>query len=169
MDTKYCLDTNVLIQAWQKYYSPDYCPEYWMVLNQLGLLGRIFIPKNVYDEIIHTDDELSGWLKASQIPVSKITESVIDHLKCIYETNPDHARLVDSTRERSLADPWVIAHAIDEAATVVTKESKVTAISSKKIKIPNVCENMGIKCIDDFQFIRETGIVFSCKLKDSLF
>ncbi|MGM0531632.1 MAG: DUF4411 family protein [Bacteroidota bacterium] len=26
---KYCLDANVLIQAWQKYYSPDICPGYW--------------------------------------------------------------------------------------------------------------------------------------------
>ena len=40
---KYCLDSNVLIQAWQKYYNPKYCPEYWDVLNELGKQEIIFI------------------------------------------------------------------------------------------------------------------------------
>ncbi len=25
---KYCLDANVLIQSWQKYYNPKFCPDY---------------------------------------------------------------------------------------------------------------------------------------------
>jgi hypothetical protein len=46
MSTKaeiYCLDANVLIQAWQKYYSPKFCPDYWELLNELGKQGRIFL------------------------------------------------------------------------------------------------------------------------------
>ena len=43
----YCLDANVLIQAWQKYYAPDICPDYWEILNKLGSQGRIFIPEEV--------------------------------------------------------------------------------------------------------------------------
>lgn len=39
----YCLDANVLIQAWQKYYSPVLCPDYWKILDSLGSEGRIFI------------------------------------------------------------------------------------------------------------------------------
>jgi hypothetical protein len=41
---KYCLDANVLIQAWQKYYNPKFCPDYWRVLIELGNQGTIFIP-----------------------------------------------------------------------------------------------------------------------------
>ncbi|MDR6805396.1 hypothetical protein J2Y45_002295 [Dyadobacter sp. BE34] len=55
---KYCLDANVLIQAWNSYYSPKFCPTYWDVLNELGSAGRIFIPEAVRDEITRTDDEL---------------------------------------------------------------------------------------------------------------
>jgi hypothetical protein len=62
-----------------------------------------------------------------------------------------------------LADPWVIAHAMKEKAIVVTKESKVTT-STDKIKIPNVCENMGVECINDFRFIEEMNIKFFCKM-----
>ena len=71
---------------------------------------------------------------------------------------------MDNTKNRSLADPWVIAHAIKNKSIVVTKEEKIATPTSKRIKIPNVCDNMGIKWINDFQFIEELNIQFSCKL-----
>lgn len=164
---KYCLDANVLIQAWQKYYSPKFCPDYWIVLDELGKLGIIFIPKMVYDEITRTDDDLSKWLKKSNIPVAEIDENVTRFLKMIFAADPSHQNLVDNTKNRSLADPWVIAHAINVNAIVVTKEEKVTATNTSKIKIPNVCDNMGVPWINDFQLIDKLNIIFSCKLISS--
>ncbi len=161
---KYCLDTNILIQAWQKYYSPKFCPEYWQVLNQLGYSGQIFIPEEVRDEILKTDDDLAKWIKQCQIPIIKTNQTVTENLTQIYAANPLHKFLVDNTKARSLADPWVIAHAITENATVVTQEIKVTAVSSKRIKIPNVCENMNVRCINDFKMIDELNIKFGCKI-----
>lgn len=158
---KYCLDANVLIQAWQKYYNPKFCPDYWKILSELGKSGKLFIPESVYDEIIRTDDDLSKWLKGSEIPIHKISGPVTIHLRKILE---DYPLLVDNTKARSLADPWVIAHALHENATVVTKEEKVTALNSNKIKIPNVCDNIGIRWINDFQFIDESDIKFQCFL-----
>lgn len=159
---KYCLDANVLIQAWQKYYSPKFCPDYWQLLNEIGEKDKIFMPEVVYDEITRTDDELSAWLKNSKIPIRKINEPVTKCLQTIYSNNPLHKYLVDNTKSRSLADPWVIAHAINENAIVVTKEEKVTALNSTKIKIPNVCDNMGVHWINDFQMIEELNIIFKC-------
>lgn len=159
------MDANVLIQAWQKYYRPAICPTYWDVLNKLGNQHRIFLSELVYEEITRTEDDLSKWLKESQIPVEKITESVTKYLQHIYLSKPVHKKLVDNTKARSLADPWVIAHALDKNVTVVTKEEKVTALNSKKIKIPNVCDNMCVKWINDFDFIEEVGIFFDSKLK----
>ncbi len=163
-DKKYCLDANVLIQAWQKYYSPNICPGYWDVLNYFGIQNRIFIPAIVYEEITRTEDDLSKWLKASDIPIKKIDENVTKCLKRVYSSDPNHKFLVDNTKARSLADPWLIAHVINENAIVVTKEEKVTALNSKKIKIPNVCENMNVPWINDFQMISELGIRFSCEI-----
>ena len=82
----------------------------------------------------------------------------------IYSANPVHKNLVDNINGRSLADPWVIAHSIFENAIVVTKEEKITALNSKRIRIPNVCDNMGVCWINDFQFIDELGIKFKCTL-----
>ena len=162
---KYCLDANVLIQAWQKYYSPKICPSYWDMLDSLGARNIIFMPEMVYDEIVRTDDDLSKWLKSSKIPIKKIDEQVTKCLKDIYSADPNHKYLVDNTKARSLADPWVIAHALKENAIVVTKEEKVTALNSTKIKIPNVCDKMNVSWINDFQFIEELGIRFKCEIQ----
>lgn len=164
--TKYCLDANVLIEAWRKYYNPEFCPDYWKILIELGNRSRIFIPELVYDEIRKTEDELSTWVTNSGIPVRVATSDVGARLSEIFTTNPLHEKLVDSSKGRSMADPWVIAHAIHENAVVVTKEEKVTAPSAKKVKIPNVCENMGVSWINDFQFVARLGIKFKCALSD---
>ncbi|MDP1763457.1 MAG: DUF4411 family protein [Sediminibacterium sp.] len=159
---RYCLDTNVLIQAWQKYYSPDICPSYWERINEFGAQGLIFLPAMVAEEIHRTEDDLSKWLKTSKVPVQPQDGQVGRYLSSIFNANPNHKFLVDSTRQRSLADPWVIAHAMNEGATVVTKEEKITAVNTNKIRIPNVCEHMGVRCINDFEFIREIGLSFEC-------
>jgi predicted nucleic acid-binding protein len=161
---KYCLDANVLIEAWQKYYSPNICPSYWDVLNALGEQNKIFLPEQVYDEIVRTEDELSTWLQRSNIPVRRINEDVTRCLQEMYAAHPYHKYLVDNTKARSLADPWVIAHAMSENAIVVTKEEMVTAQNSKRIKIPNVCYNMKVAWMNDFQLVNELGISFSCQI-----
>lgn len=168
INKKYCFDANVIIQAWQKYYSPKICPSYWDILDFLGTQNIIFIPEMVYDEIVRTDDDLSKWLKLSKIPIKKIDEKVTQCLKDIYSADPNHKYLVDNTKSRSLADPWVIAHALSENAIVVTKEEKITASNSTKIKIPNVCEKMNVSWINDFQLIEELGISFLCEIKSEL-
>ena len=161
---KYCLDANVLIQAWNFYYSPKFCPSYWDVLNELGSAGRIFIPEAVRDEITRTDDDLCKWLKQSRIATKGVDEKVIQCLHAIWAANPIHISLVDNVKGRSLADPWVIAHAMREGAAVVTKEEKVTALNASRIKIPNVCENMGVEWVNDFGMIGEVSVKFSCSL-----
>ena len=161
---KYCLDANVLIQAWQKYYAPKFCPGYWTILNELGKQDRIFLPQLVYEEITRTEDNLSKWLKQSDISVYKIDGPVTEALRQIYDANPFHKFLVDNTKSRSLADPWVIAHAIKEKATVVTKEEKITAVNTIRIKIPNVCDNMRVRWINDYQLVDELDIRFTCSM-----
>jgi predicted nuclease of predicted toxin-antitoxin system len=159
----YCIDANILIQAWQKYYSPEICPSYWDVLNDLGKRGVIFIPELVYEEIEKGEDNLFKWLKNSDIPIKKIDGEVTNCLKEIYVSNPTHKYLVSSNGTHSKADPWVIAHAMKENAIVVTKETKDFFKKPTKIKIPHVCDNMNVSWIDDFEFIRSLNIKFICK------
>ena len=161
---KYCLDANVFIQAWQNYYSPSICPDYWKILDQLGSQGIIFIPQIVSDEITRTNDDLAQWLKGSNIPVFKNDGQVTECLKNIYAANPDHKYLVSENQKHSLADPWVIAHAMNQKVKVVTKEIKDAVFKPVNIKIPHVCDNMDIPWINDFQMVKELNIQFSCHI-----
>ena len=160
----YCLDANVLIQAWRHYYSPSICPDYWDLLDELGSKERVFIPEEIRGEITNTEDDLTAWLKSSSIPVRKTSKGVTDCWSRILKANKDHQYLVAEGKGRSLADPWVISHALDCGATVVTKEDSAGYSRPTKIKIPHVCDNMKIPWVTDFGFIKAMGIKFSCKL-----
>ena len=56
---------------------------------------------------------------------------------------------------------WVTVATSCNAQNTSKKEN--TASNSDKIKIPNVCENMNVRCINDFKFIREVNIRFTCQ------
>ena len=156
----YCLDTGVFIEGWNRYYSIDLCPQYWQVLDDLAKQGIIFSPVEVKREIFKTDDGLAEWIKHRDYIFKEITTEVQENLRNIMA---NHERLIDSIKQRSIADPWVIAHAMAEKATVVTKETPAGPLS-KRIKIPDVCNALGVSWMNDFQFLREVGITFSAQL-----
>ena len=158
----YCLDANVFIEPWNKYYSTELCSGYWEILEKLAQDGRVFAPVEVKREILQHDDGLAVWIKTRPYLFRDITLEVQDHLRQIMKS---YDRLVDSTRRRSIADPWVIAFAIAENAIVVTKEMPVGP-NSKRIKIPDVCQALNVPWMDDFRFAREIGIRFEARLEN---
>jgi len=157
---RYCLDANIFIEGWNKYYSRELSTGYWEILDSFAQDGRVFSPIEVKREILRIDDGLSEWIKPRAYFFREITVEVQEELRRIMGEYP---RLVDSTKQRSIADPWVIAFAITEGAIVVTKETPV-GLNSRRIKIPDVCNDLGLPWIDDFQFALELGIHFTAQL-----
>lgn len=157
MSPKYCLDTNVLIQAWNTYYSIDLVPDYWDILDDMAQKRQVYCTQEVRREIDKIDDELKKWVRNRPHLFRDITSSVQRNLRKVLAEFP---RLVDSAKDRSMADPWVIAHAMTENAVVVTKEI-ITPPGTRRIKIPDVCSKFSVRCINDFDFAREAGIRFS--------
>lgn len=158
----FCLDSNVFIQAWNDYYAPDQCPEYWEILDELARNGQIFCCEEVKREIEKKDDELCAWLKARPHFVQGITTEIQQHLRTVLDK---YRFLVNSRKDRSMADPWVVAHAIASAAVVVTKEMPAGE-NAKNPKIPDVCNGMKVGWINDFQFNRQLGIRFTAHRDD---
>lgn len=161
---KYCLDTNFFIEAWNKYYSPDFCSEYWEIIDELVKQGIVFITQEVKKEIDKGDDNLKNWLKGKHYIVKPIDENVQLNLKKLYAKDKSHQYLANNIKNMSIADPWVIAHAMSENAVVVTKEYLSISNNPQKVRIPDVCENMNVKWINDFDFIKEVNIKFNCKI-----
>lgn len=160
---KYCLDSNIFIEAWNKHYSPDLAPDYWEVIDQLAQEGTIFAPQEVKRELEAVDDGLSSWADQRPHIFKEIDSSVEANVIAIFQSEKNR-RLLQEGKGHSGGDPWVIAHAMSEGAVVVTKESYEDK-SPIKVRIPNVCENMDVEWIDEFEFLRRVGVSFGATRK----
>jgi len=162
MNKKYCLDTNAFVEPWNKYYSIKRCPEYWEILDGLGKKGTVFCPDQVKREIDKVDDALKDWLNSKPYFTRVESESVQRHVREILKIFP---HIISVGANRSMADPWVIAHAIAENAVVVSKEYITNPNQrNSRIKIPDVCHHFKVTCINDIDFIDEIGIKFKASL-----
>jgi len=65
---KYCLDTNIFIEAHRRYYAFDIAPPFWNALADWGAQRVICATKAVYEDLANNNDELSGWVKA-EVPL----------------------------------------------------------------------------------------------------
>src|SRR5215813_991004 len=113
----YCVDTSAWMDGWVRHYPPDVFPTLWTKLEEVIAAGTIVSSEEVYIELAKRADELHGWImgrKEMLVPLStEIQQRANDLLT-------EYPRLVDTLRNRSIADPFVIATAIELDAIVVT-------------------------------------------------
>ena len=69
-----------------------------------------------------------------------------------------HPKLVGKGGQRNLADSFVIGLALARSGIVVTQETRTNNL--EKPRIPDVCEAMGVRCVDLVGFIRDQGWTF---------
>ena len=163
----YLLDANVFIQAKNLYYGLDFCPAFWDWLLAKNANSAVISIEKVGDEIDAGDDELAVW--ASQRGPDFFVnpdEAMLPALGRVstWATNQNYEPAAVNTFLQ-VADYYVVAYALAHGHTVVTHE--VASPSTKKIKIPNACIGLDIKCMTPFEmlrherarFILENGVV----------
>lgn len=105
-------------------------------------------------------DDLAAWAQERRasslfvepgVPVQEAFGNIVAYVTHQYPDTDATRRFLDR------ADPWVIAHAVVDGGTVVTLEIEVPA-NSRKVKIPNVCNQLGIRSINTYQMLRELGV-----------
>ena len=66
----YLLDANVLIDSNRDYYPIERVPEFWDWLKEMGDLGEVKIPEEIFEEIVLPPpkyrDVLVEWLQANK-------------------------------------------------------------------------------------------------------
>jgi hypothetical protein len=148
----YSIDTSALLDAWVRWYPPDIFSNLWENFDSLINEGNLIASEEVYVELEKKEDDLYKWVKErSDIfqPISEDIQNSVSEILAIFPT------LVDSRKDRSQADPFVIALARIKDCTVVTGERN-TGTSSRP-RIPNVCDHFGIRNINIVTLIREQG------------
>jgi len=159
---RYCLDTNVFIQAKNGPYGFDIVPAFWEWLDQQVTAGNIFSSTTVCGELADGEDELAEWVRERRgsglfiEPDTIVQRHFRDIANHVQQTYPTH----QSQEFLSRADPWVISHAKAENATVVTHETAVPTNSSK-VKIPNVCNHFNVEYTNPYLMLRDLNARFS--------
>ena len=164
---RYLLDTDVFIQAKNLHYGFDICPGFWDWLAQANAQGIVASVEQVKDELLDREDGLADWAKAvdknGKFFLAQTKESV-DIYKIIIKwiENNDSFKYSKSSIRKFLskADPWLIAFAKYNGICIVTHEKAVKGQNSSKVKIPDVCAEFEVECIDPFQMLRREGVQF---------
>lgn len=150
----YLLDSDVFIQAKNLHYGLDFCPAFWDWLVASNQAGIVFSTEKVGDEIAAGADELAGWAASRGDGFFlKPDTAILPALTRVssWTTGQNYEPAAVSTFLQ-VADFYLVAHALAHGYTVVTHE--VAAASTKKIKIPNACIGVGVKCVSPFEMLR---------------
>lgn len=151
----YCIDSSAWLDGWVRDYPPDVFPTLWEKLAERVADRVLKCSEEVYVELKKKDDGIYNWLKARKEVLVPIDEAIQGTVSELLERYP---RLVDTHRNRSQADPFVIATAEILQAVVVTGEKPRGNLDVPKI--PDVCDARKIRCINFLEMLRELGWKF---------
>lgn len=149
---RYSIDTSSIIHARRRVYPPDIFPSLWSRIEGLIQEQIPAATEEVLHELERQDDEIYQWARrqtAMFIPIDQEIQPIVSSILL------QHPNLIDVRRERSGADPFVIALAIHHGSAVVTQE--VPTNNPSRPHIPDVCAAFSIRCINILQLIREQG------------
>lgn len=150
----YLLDADVFIRAKNLHYGLDFCPAFWEWLVTNNAAGTLFSVEKVGDEVQAVADELADWAAARGdgffLPPDA---AVFPSLSAVsaWATGQEYEPAAIATFLQ-VADYYLVSQALAGGHTVVTHE--VPAASKRKIKIPDACIGLRIKCMTPYEMLR---------------
>lgn len=146
----YCIDTNIFIDAGERYYPPDIVPGFWKNLDALIDAGRLKAPEMLIEELERKDDDWRQWVYDRKdkliVPMDDSQVDAVKQVMAVYVSQ-------SSNVSRVTGDPFFIALAHAQGLTVVTSESE----RKGKVKIPKICDALGVKSISLLDLMRREG------------
>ena len=150
----YLLDADVFIRAKNLHYGFDFCPAFWEWLIQRNRSGQVYSIERIRGELVAGADGLADWAQdrgdgfflspdASLFPA---LASVAN-----WSTGQSYDQAAVSTFLQ-VADYYLVAQAYAGKHTVVTHEAP--SASTRRIKIPDACIGLGIKCLSPYEMLR---------------
>ena len=161
----YVIDTSSLID-FNIRYPMDVFPNLWNKVEDLIKRGMLIAPKEVFNEIAVGDDVLKEWAKKQKKLFKELDKLQIQIVKDILKQYPSLAK---PSKDGPNADPFIIALALslvrDPQQTLSPSVKKRIIVTEEQlrgtaIKIPFVCKNYGIDCINIVEMFRSEGWKF---------
>lgn len=150
----YLLDANVFIQAKNLHYGFDFCPAFWDWVLAANAKNIVYSIEKIGDELEAGADDLASWAAARGDgfflkPEPALVQSLARVSSWAMQQGFEPAAVNTFLQ---VADYYLVAQALSRKHTVVTHE--VASASTKKIKIPNVCVALGVKCMTPYEMLR---------------
>jgi Domain of unknown function (DUF4411) len=147
----YSIDSSGVLDLF-RYYPPDVFPSIWIQLESACQGGLIIAIDEVYKELEKKDDDAFQWIKSHREMVVDLDTAIQGHVAAVLTAHP---RLVDTRKNRSQGDPFVIALALARKCAVLTGERATGNIA--KPNIPDVCTALGVTCMPVLAMFRNEG------------
>lgn len=165
---RYLLDSNIYLNFYERYYKQNIFPTFWTSLIPI-INGNVVIPKVIIDEN-YQNPWFKDWIDNNYSPTllnhkSYVSEwgQILAHIQSCGKYKPTALTSNQGWGNERIADAWIIAIAKTDNLTIVTEEQKNPNLSginpSKSAKIPDVCQDLGVRCITMNQFFGEVGLV----------
>lgn len=158
----FLVDSNFFIQAHRLYYPFDVVPSFWERVKDLTSRGIICSLDKVKNEICANGDELSEWIRNNlDGSVFKDSEECLDEYRSVTGwaiSKNDHfsESAIAEFCHADEADAWLISFALKKGIIVITHEVSAPG-SKKKIKMPDVCNQFGVRYMNTIEMFRTIG------------
>ncbi|UCA48532.1 DUF4411 family protein [Streptomyces sp. WA6-1-16] len=151
----YLVDSNVFIEAKNRYYAFDIAPGFWSWLEYAHSNSIACSIESVRDELVEGGDELAEWAKSHPEffrPLDDATARQFPPLTMWAQSRPYSAAALQEFLTDT-ADFYLIAYALAHGHTLVTHEQP-SPDSKKRVKIPDACIAMGVTYASPFAMLR---------------
>jgi len=153
----YVFDTSAFVVLFKTFYRGNF-PTLWEKFDLLIAEGKILSTREVKREINDQDDSLSEWAKDNSYIFTTPSAGEAGVVANIYsrphfQANIEQKKILKGGLN---ADPFVIAKASVSGGAVVTLEK----FKRNAAKIPNICKDLEIDCMNLEDFMNSEGWKF---------
>lgn len=140
----FLVDSNVLIDAKNRYYAFGIAPGFWAWLEGAHAAGEVGSIEAVRKELVDGNDELAEWAKTNGSFFQPIDQDATSHFPALtawaVARSYTQAALANFTGD--FADYQLVAHARAHNHILVTHERSNLA-SRRRVMIPDACAAIG--------------------------
>jgi hypothetical protein len=148
MGSCFVVDTNVLIHL--DYFNQKIFPSLWNNLDEMIQEGKFFSVSEVSLELNKIDDRISAYWNVIGNTHEFFMDPPEEVLACLPYLEPFETFQNYGKEKKLWADPYLISYGMAKNATVITQE---TLNKHPERKIPFVCNEMGVDCMNLDEFM----------------
>jgi hypothetical protein len=156
--TGYILDSDAIITLCRRINPPEARQTALDIVENIAASGRIKSPQEVYLELNRGShdpgDAVVRWCNDHRTIFEDLTEDVQFNLQRVLSQFDDLVKVDLGSLD---ADPILIAMALDNGWTVVSRDGR--PLSGPLSGVHAACHHFDIRCITEYEFLKENGWV----------